>query len=85
MNEHLKVEVVVRAHNRESSVLQGWINSRDYLSLCDGHAPNVVRLNDCYSESGLIEHPEDIFLRSDYILSIEVLDCLPARQSAMPR
>lgn len=29
MNEQLKVEVVVRAHNRESSVLQGWISNSD--------------------------------------------------------
>ncbi|MBD9676970.1 hypothetical protein IB274_09715 [Pseudomonas sp. PDM18] len=85
MNEHLKVEVVVRAHNRESSVLQGWISRGDYSALCDGAAPFVVRMNDCQSDMGLLERPEDIYVRSTYILSIEVLDRLPARQSAMPR
>ncbi|MFJ3262450.1 hypothetical protein ACIPK7_19550 [Pseudomonas sp. NPDC086581] len=85
MNEHLKVEVVVRAHNRESSVLQGWISNGDYFALSDGHAPAVVRLNDCRSDSGLVEHPEDLFLRSAYILSIEVIDRLPSPQLAMPR
>ena len=85
MNEHLKVEVVVRAHNRESSVLQGWISQGDYRALCSGHAPGVVRLNDCQSDSGFVQRPEDLFLRSAYILSIEVLDRLPPSQSAMPR
>lgn len=85
MNEHLRVEVVVRAHNRESSVLQGWISQGDYVALCDGHAPTVVRLNDCQSDSGLVQHAEDLFLRSAYILSIELLERLPRYQSAMPR
>ncbi|MCP1624736.1 hypothetical protein [Pseudomonas nitroreducens] len=85
MDDQLKVEVVVRAHNRESSVLQGWISPGDYHALCDGAAPFVVRVNDCQSDMGLLEHPEDLYVRSAYILSIEVLDRLPARQSAMPR
>jgi hypothetical protein len=85
MDRHLKVEVVVRAHHRESSVLQGWISSGDYIALRDGPAPAIVRLNDCQSDSGLVQHPEDLFLRSAYILSIEVIDRLPTPQSAMPR
>jgi hypothetical protein len=85
MDDQLKVEVVVRAHNRESSVLQGWISQGDYCALCDGGAPFVVRMNDCQSDMGLLERPEDLYVRSAYILSIEVLDRLPARQSAMPR
>ncbi|MBD9517734.1 MULTISPECIES: hypothetical protein [Pseudomonadaceae] len=85
MDNQLKVEVVVRAHNRESSVLQGWISQGDYSALCDGDAPFVVRMNDCQSDMGLLERPEDLYVRSAYILSIEVLDRLPARQSAMPR
>lgn len=85
MNEHLKVEVVVRAHNRESSVLQGWISQGDYYALCDGAAPFVVRMNDCQSDMGPHQHPEDLYVRSAYILSIEVLDRLTASQSAMPR
>jgi len=85
MNEHLKVEVVVRAHNRESSVLQGWISQGDYHALCDGAAPFVVRMNACQSDMAQLERPEDIYVRSTYILSVEVLDRLPARQSAMPR
>ncbi|MBB4865245.1 hypothetical protein HNP46_004125 [Pseudomonas nitritireducens] len=86
MNEQLRVEVVVRAHNRESSVLQGWISREDYHALCEGAAPFVVRMNDCQSDLGLLEHSEDFYVRSAYILSIEVLDCLPPpRQSAMPR
>lgn len=84
MNDQVRVEVVVRAHNRESSVLQGWISQGDYSALCDGAAPFVVRMNDCQSDMGL-QRPEDLYVRSAYILSIEVLDRLPARQSAMPR
>lgn len=52
--------------------------------MCDGAAPFVVRMNDCQSDMGL-QRPEDLYVRSAYILSIEVLDRLPARQSAMPR
>lgn len=85
MDGHLKVEVVVRAHQRESTLLRGWISSGDYVALRDGPAPAIVRLNDCQSDSGLVQHPEDLFLRSDYILSIEAIDRLPMRQSAMPR
>lgn len=85
MNDQVRVEVVVRAHNRESSVLQGWISQGDYSALCDGAAPFVVRMNDCLSDMGLLDKPEDLYVRSAYILSIEVLDRLPTRQSAMPR
>ncbi|MFV3335124.1 hypothetical protein ACNFIA_29730 [Pseudomonas sp. NY15437] len=85
MNEQLKVEVVVRAHDRESSVLHGSISQGDYRALCAGAAPFVVRINDCQSDMGLLDTPEDLYVRSAYILSIEVLERPAARQSAMPR
>jgi len=85
MSEQLPVELVVRAHHREPSVLRGWISRKDYRALSDGSAPVVVRVNDCQSELGLFDPPEDIYVRSAYILSIELLEQAALFQSAMPR
>lgn len=73
-HECLWVEVATWSPERPHHLLHGRISRRDYLDLLAGHAPTVVRLDDCQPSHCPSGPVQDLFVRSAHILSVEPLE-----------
>lgn len=73
-HESLWVEVETWSPERPNRILHGRISRRDYHDLLTGHAPTVVRLDDCQPSHCPSGPVQDLFLRSGHILSVALLE-----------
>lgn len=73
-HDYLWVQVETWSADRPQRILHGRISLVDYSALLTGHAPTVVRLDDCQPSHCPSGPVQDLFLRSAHILSVEPLD-----------
>ncbi|SDH67648.1 hypothetical protein [Pseudomonas panipatensis] len=75
-HDTLWVELETLGNDQRPRVLRGRMNLRDYLDLLEGHAPGLVRLDECRTRGrGPVA---DLFIRSVHILRVMALGALPA-------
>ncbi|WP_371233145.1 hypothetical protein ACAW63_09080 [Pseudomonas sp. QE6] len=71
--ESLWVEVETWSPYRPQRILRGRISREDFLALHEGHAPAMVRLDDCQNREAPSGAVQDLFLASSHILSVTPL------------
>ncbi|AGI22709.1 hypothetical protein ACYCAX_07880 [Pseudomonas sp. MT3] len=71
--DSLWVEVETWSPYRPQRILHGRISREDFLALHEGHAPVMVRLDDCQNGEAPSGAVQDLFLASSHILSVTPL------------